>query len=114
MGKQNARVSITAIILKIYWGWVDSFGLILKTKSSIDNLKLLLFHLKEEKQSDTATKKTSEYFLNIFWIFPYKEALVDIVEEDKVAEHWDEAEESKTSDNVDYNIFQIKLSFTSC
>ena len=47
-----------------------------------------------------------------FWIytFSYKEALVDVVEEDKIAEHGDEAEEPETGNNVDHNIFEIKLS----
>ena len=49
--------------------------------------------------------------ISIIAIRSYNFALRDIVEEDEVAEHGDEAEESETSDNVDHNIFQIKLSF---
>ena len=64
----------------------------------MDNLKLLLFHLSKKQ-------------VTLLKLFPYKEAFIDIVEEDEVAEHGDEAEESETSDNVDHNIFQIKLSF---
>ena len=68
----------------------------------MDNLKLLLFHL---------SKKQVTLLKFSVCTYPYKEAFVDIVEEDEVAEHGDEAEESETSDNVDHNIFQIKLSF---
>ena len=34
----------------------------------------------------------------------------DIIEEDEIAEHGDETQKSKSSHNVDHNIFQIELS----
>ena len=41
----------------------------------------------------------------------YNWSLGDIVEEDEVAEHGDEAEETESSNNVDHCVLQIKLSW---
>ena len=41
----------------------------------------------------------------------YNWSLRDIVEEDEVAEHGDEAEETETSHDVDHCVLQIKLSW---
>ena len=41
----------------------------------------------------------------------YNWSLGDIVEEDEVAEHGDEAEETESSHNVDHCVLQIKLSW---
>ena len=44
------------------------------------------------------------------FLLSYQEAFVDIIEEDEIAEHGDETQKSKSSHNVDHNIFQIELS----
>ena len=41
----------------------------------------------------------------------YNFTLGDIVEEDEIAEHGDEAEETKPSHNVDHCVLQVKLSW---
>ena len=44
------------------------------------------------------------------FLLSYQEAFVDIIEEDEIAEHGDETQKSKSSHNVDHNVFQIELS----
>jgi hypothetical protein len=41
---------------------------------------------------------------------PYKFPLRDIVEENEVTKHGDEADEPKSSNNIYNSVFQIKLS----
>ena len=41
---------------------------------------------------------------------PYNLPVRDIVEEDEVTKHGDEADQTKASNNVDYSVFQIKFS----
>ena len=41
----------------------------------------------------------------------YNWSLGDIVEEDEVAEHGDEAEETESSHNVDHCVLQVKFSW---
>ena len=41
---------------------------------------------------------------------PYNLSLRDIVEENEVTKHGDEADETKTSNNIDDSVFQIKFS----
>ena len=46
-----------------------------------------------------------------FYDAPYNLPVWDIVEEDEVTKHGDEADETKTSNNVDYGVFKIKFSW---
>ena len=46
----------------------------------------------------------------IIGIRSYNFTLRDIVEEDEVTEHCDEAEKTKSSHNVDHRVLQIKFS----
>jgi hypothetical protein len=43
----------------------------------------------------------------------YNFALVDVVEEDKVAEHGDEGEEAQPGHDVYHRVLQVKFSYTN-
>ena len=65
----------------------------------VKNLVLLLLYL-----------NNNHHHHHLIFITPHNLSLRDIVEEDEVTEHCDEAEKTKSGHNVDHRVLQIKFS----
>ena len=65
----------------------------------VKNLVLLLLYL-----------NNNHHHHHLIFITPHNLSLRDIVEEDEVTEHGDEADQTKTSHNIDDSVLQIKFS----
>ena len=61
-----------------------------------------IYHRNPSKHQILSAVKKNVYVTHYF-------PLLDIVEKNKVAEHGDEAEQSKTSNNIDNCVLQIKF-----